>query len=204
MRATFVRHGESTGNAGLPCNDPSLAELTEKGRKQAQQVAKGWVEAPALIVTSPFLRTRQTTAATVKRFPKVPVEVWPVQEFTYLDPNQWNGTSGGLRLPAINAFWKACNPNYCDGPGAESFATLLRRVEGVLSKLASLPEDALVYVFSHGQFMQAVRSTVMDNGTSNLQKMQFFLHDDGLPTIKNAELMFLRWKNGRWGHGTDV
>jgi 2,3-bisphosphoglycerate-dependent phosphoglycerate mutase len=30
MRATFIRHGESTGNAGIPCNDLALLELTER------------------------------------------------------------------------------------------------------------------------------------------------------------------------------
>jgi broad specificity phosphatase PhoE len=37
MRAIFVRHGESTGNAGSPCHDLAKLELTEKGRQQARQ-----------------------------------------------------------------------------------------------------------------------------------------------------------------------
>jgi hypothetical protein len=37
-------------------------------------------------VTSPHLRTQQTTAPTIERFPDVPVEVWPIEEFTYLQP----------------------------------------------------------------------------------------------------------------------
>jgi hypothetical protein len=32
MRATFVRHEESTGNAGIPSQDMAGLELTEKGR----------------------------------------------------------------------------------------------------------------------------------------------------------------------------
>jgi bisphosphoglycerate-dependent phosphoglycerate mutase len=31
MSAIFVRHGESTGNAGSPCHDLAKLELTEKG-----------------------------------------------------------------------------------------------------------------------------------------------------------------------------
>jgi len=31
MRATFIRHGQSTGNAGIPCHDLATIELTEKG-----------------------------------------------------------------------------------------------------------------------------------------------------------------------------
>jgi broad specificity phosphatase PhoE len=52
MRAIFVRHGESTGNAGSPCHDLAKLELTEKGREQARQIADEWTEAPALIVVA--------------------------------------------------------------------------------------------------------------------------------------------------------
>ena len=30
MKAIFIRHGQSTGNAGIPCDDLALLELTEK------------------------------------------------------------------------------------------------------------------------------------------------------------------------------
>jgi len=84
MRVIFIRHGESTGNAGVPCHDLGAIELTELGQEQAREVAASWIEAPALIVTSPYTRTQQTAAPTIARFPGVPVEVWPIEEFTYL------------------------------------------------------------------------------------------------------------------------
>ena len=68
MRAIFVRHGESTGNAGSSCNDLAKLELTEKGREQARQIADEWTEAPALIVVSPYLRAQQTAQPTRDRF----------------------------------------------------------------------------------------------------------------------------------------
>ncbi|WP_369669940.1 histidine phosphatase family protein, partial [Enterococcus faecium] len=37
MRAIFIRHGESTGNAGVPCHDLAAIELTERGHEQARQ-----------------------------------------------------------------------------------------------------------------------------------------------------------------------
>ena len=39
MRAIFVRHGESTGNAGSPCHDLAKLELTEKGKEQARPIS---------------------------------------------------------------------------------------------------------------------------------------------------------------------
>lgn len=42
MRAIFIRHGESTGNAGVPCHDFAAIELTELGHEQAHAVAASW------------------------------------------------------------------------------------------------------------------------------------------------------------------
>ena len=39
MKAIFIRHGESTGNAGVPCHDLATIELTELGQEQAREVA---------------------------------------------------------------------------------------------------------------------------------------------------------------------
>jgi broad specificity phosphatase PhoE len=78
MRVIFIRHGQSTGNAGIPCSDLALLELTKLGWRQSREVAESWTKTPDLIVTSPYLRTQQTAAATIERFPDVPVEVWPI------------------------------------------------------------------------------------------------------------------------------
>ncbi len=199
MRAIFIRHGQSTGNAGIPCDDLSLLELTEKGWQQAREVAANWAEKPSLIVTSPYLRTQQTAAPTIALFPNVPVEVWPIQEFTYLQPSRWNGTFSVERMPYIEAYWNGADPEYCDGKGAESFITLLSRAEAALERLAGMTEDALVYVFSHGQFIQAARSVVVDSRLSDREKMQQFW-GEGSPAIKNAELVQLKWKAGTWKH----
>ncbi len=56
-------------------------------------------------------------------------------------------------VPALRwADGKPVCPKY-DGEGAESFGTLLRRAEEALARVQALPEDALLYVFSHGQFI---------------------------------------------------
>ena len=199
MRATFIRHGQSTGNAGIPAHDLALLELTELGWQQSREVAAGWTEAPSLIVTSPYLRTQQTAAATIERFLNVPVELWPIQEFTYLQPSRWNGTRSSERMPHIERYWAEADPEYCDGEGAESFSTLLERAKTALDRLATMPEDALVYVFSHGQFIQAVRSLVIDAELSERDKMRKFW-GKGNPAIGNAELVELYFQGGVWRH----
>src|SRR3546814_17664974 len=93
MRAIFIRHGENTGNAGVPCHDLATIALTERGPEQARAVAARWPQAPALIVTSPYTRTRQPAAPTIEHLPAVPVEVWPIAHFTLFTTAPWTVTS---------------------------------------------------------------------------------------------------------------
>ena len=120
MRAIFIRHGQSTGNASISCHDLASLELTELGWSQVRKLAAHWIGTPGLIVTSPYLRTQQTAAPTIERFPEVPVEVWPIQEFTYLQPSRWNGTLSSEWMPHTEQYWAEADPEYCDGEGAES------------------------------------------------------------------------------------
>ncbi len=199
VQAVFVRHGQSTGNVGIPCNDLALIELTEVGYAQAQAIANGWIETPDLIVTSPYLRTQQTAAPTIVRFSDVPVEVWPIQEFTYLQPARWTPSATAERRPYLVRYWETADPAYCDGEGAESFATLLRRAEAALARLAALPSPSLVYVFSHGQFIQAARAVVTQREHDDEAKMQRF-RVRGESRIDNAERVVVTWQGGEWVH----
>ena len=200
MRAVFIRHGQSTGNAGVPCTDLATIELTELGWSQAQGVAAGWDRPPTLIVTSPYLRTRQTAQPTIERFSDVPVETWPIEEFTYLQPGRWNGTSSAERMPHLERYWADADPGYCDGDGAESFAALLRRAEAALARLAALPSPSLAFIFSHGQFIQAVRAVVTEPELDDQDKMRRFWRKGEPPAIGNAELVAFDWTDGRWHH----
>ncbi|PTQ63569.1 broad specificity phosphatase PhoE [Sphingomonas sp. PP-CE-3G-477] len=198
ITAIFVRHGQSTGNAGFPCHDLAEIELTELGHQQARELAASWTDTPSLIVTSPYRRTQQTAARTVARFADVPVEVWPIEEFTYLEPSRWNGTRSDERMPHLEQYWSELDPSYCDGPGAESFATLLRRAEATLNRLAKLPARSIVLLFSHGQFIQAVRAVVAAPDTDDRGKMRGFWRKCEAPAISNAQCVKLHHSFGRW------
>src|SRR3546814_7268841 len=77
----------------------------------------------------------------------------PIEEFTYLQPARCNGTRSAERMPHLERYWSAADPDYCDGEGAESFRALLGRCEAALARLAAMPPASLVYVFGHGQFI---------------------------------------------------
>lgn len=198
MKVFFVRHGESTGNAGIPSFDLSKLELTPLGHAQAESTAVSWQQRPTLIAMSPYLRTHLTAQPTIDRFPDVPVEILPMEEFTYLEPSRWNGTSRQVRLPHIESYWGLADPEFCDGPGAESFQTLLDRVGRTLARFEALPSDALVYAFSHGQFIQAVRQSLLHPTWTAQQKMAHFWAFNTRHPILNAGQVEARFEDGCW------
>ena len=161
--------------------------MTELGWQQARAVAISWRETPSLIVTSPYVRAQHTAEPTRARFPNVPVEVWPIHEFTYLDSVRWNGTLSVERRPHIDRYWKTADPMYCDGEEAESFSMLIQRAEGALMRLVSMPEDALVYLFCHGQFMQAVNLLVRYGGLTDGEIMRMFPEYSEEHPIQNGQ-----------------
>lgn len=158
-RIICCRHGQSVANAGAATLDPLSIELTELGRQQAEDVALGWVEAPSLIVVSPAERARATALPTIRRFPTVRVEEWPVQEFTYLAPARCAGTTAEHRRAWVENYWALADPEKCDGEGAESFNELLIRVDSTIERLAQFTQrmDGTVLLFGHGQFINAMR-----------------------------------------------
>ena len=101
-------------------------------------------------------------------------------------------------MPHLERYWREADPNYCDGEGAESFGTLLRRCEAALARLAAMPEDSLVYVFGHGQFIQAARAIVADADLDDRAKMLGFWRKGEPPAIGNAERIEFSWAKDRW------
>src|SRR5215475_7985470 len=122
----LIRHAESIGNAGLATSRPDTIPLTGRGIEQASYLADSFSQAPALIVTSPYIRTQQSAKPTIQRFPAARQEQWEVQEFTYLSPARYLDTTAADRIPFVEAYWSRCDPHYVDGDGAESFADFIR------------------------------------------------------------------------------
>lgn len=187
MRVTFVRHGQSTSNAGEMVHDLDEICLTDLGWQQAKAVAASWTAAPSYIISSPFLRAMQTAEPTCERFAAKLTAVWPIQEFVYLQPSHWIGTTREQRRPTVDAYWQRADPDFVDGPGAESFANVLRRAEAALARVTALPDNATPVLFSHSQFIQAMRLTLMFPGATDAQKMASFWPFDQRSPVLNGQ-----------------
>jgi 2,3-bisphosphoglycerate-dependent phosphoglycerate mutase len=132
-----------------------MIPLSPTGHRQAELVARAFERAPDLIVTSPFLRARRTAQATVDRFPSVPVERWPIEEFTYLGHLHDRVTAGAQRKPLVDAYWSAADPHYVDDDKSESFIGVYSRARRFLTALSRHDADPCrVAAFTHGLFMR--------------------------------------------------
>ena len=186
-RIILVRHGQSVANAGGTPPDHITNPLTELGREQAKAFAEGFDCKPTLFLVSPFLRARQTAEPLLRRFPDVPVEEWPIHEFTYLDPARHNGTNEEQQMPAILKYWQLLDPAYIAGPGAESFTQFLDRARESIRRLARIAPGGCIVVFTHGFTMQAVRLLLLFPNATDAELMSNFRRFHSSNFIENAE-----------------
>jgi broad specificity phosphatase PhoE len=201
----FVRHAESESNAGMRTEHPATIRITEKGLEQARLTSQVFKTAPDLIVTSPYIRTQQTAAPLIERFPDVPCAEWPVQEFTYLDPAHWNGTTYQERQPIAHAYWERSDPFSRDGGIAESFVGLIERVE--LTRQLILQQRAeTIVVYSHGQFTRtfwwrmALPHLAIDSGI-----MKRYIHFIRGVSFPNCAILKFRFDASEvWTSGVDI
>ncbi|MBI6673884.1 MULTISPECIES: histidine phosphatase family protein [Pseudomonas] len=155
----LIGRGESTANAGAPTQDHASIPLTEHGVDQARRVALLFAKAPYLIVTSPFSRSMTTAQFMASAFPAVPLETWPIQEFTSLEPARYVNTTVAQRRDWVKEYWNQANPSFLEGDGSESFIEFVSRAQSFLERLEAHPAKDIV-VFSHGQFINAVAGFV--------------------------------------------
>ncbi|MFG2249945.1 histidine phosphatase family protein [Spirillospora sp. NPDC048823] len=199
-RVWLIRHGQSESNAGLPTNGPAASPLTARGREQAQRMAAAFTAPPALIVGSPFLRAQETARPTAERFPEVPYEEWPVQEFTFLGGLHAPRTTGAQRRPLADDYWERLDPDYVNEGDGESFRALITRARAFLERLADRPEDGLIAVFSHGLFMKAVMWSLLTGVTDpDVAAMRGFRHFNGTCVVPNCAVVELWRPSGEYG-----
>jgi probable phosphoglycerate mutase len=152
-RVVLIRHGESEGNRERTFTRTPDVPLTDTGWSQVQAAAE-WVAAryrPVRVVSSPFLRARQTADILADRL-AVPIVVEEdLRERSY-------GTLAGQPYAAAlacadydrSAYWQWCPP------GGETLTGVAARAGAVLDRVvAAAPADDVVVV-SHGAVMLAL------------------------------------------------
>lgn len=163
IRMWMIRHGESESNIGLPSSEPAGSPLTPLGCRQANEIARGFPDPPALIAISPYVRAQQTAEPTINRFPAAARQEWPVQEFTYLNLRD-RATTSSERRPYVEAYWNNADPHGASD-NTESFANLIERVHSFLERVRK-ERISPVAVFTHGIFMKSVAWSLLTGITT--------------------------------------
>lgn len=171
----FIRHGESQSNAGLSSKADHSTPLTKRGELQSQCIAENLTEAPDLIVISPYLRAIQTAEPTIAKFPDIPKQTWPIQEFSYLSHQQYHNTNSNQRGVLSRTYFKQADPNLVLGDGGESFNQFIQRIENCLIRISDLDIDRII-LFGHGWFMRATLWYLLKQQTNNLERKTFLQH----------------------------
>src|SRR3984893_6306996 len=196
-RILLVRHGQSVTNAGGRAADQVSNPLTELGREKSRDLAERLDCKPTLLVTSPFLRAQQTSEPLRQRFPDVPVEKWPIQEFSFLNPALHRGTSEVDRESHVIAYWQREDPAYIDGPEAEAFPLLLDRSREAIRRLVSSNPGGCVVIFTHGFFMQAFRLVLLFPNATDAELMANFRRFHFVNLIQNTDSLEFQIHDGK-------
>jgi broad specificity phosphatase PhoE len=197
LQALFIRHGQSAANIGAWIGDFAEIPLTPLGEQQAELLAARWDFTPTHIITSPYLRARQTAAPTIARFPTVPVEAWDIYEFTFWDRAHWSPSTPEDAREEVALYWRLADPDRHQA-GAESFRDLSNRAEDTLRRLQAFPNPGKVLLFSHGHFMQALRQLLRFPHWTLAERMLNFRTYDETNKVRNAEIITTERRDQSW------
>lgn len=209
-RIFLIRHGQSQSNAGLATIGPENVALTSQGREQAERIAAFLKEKNTplnLIVTSAYLRTKQTAAPTKEVFPHTPEEEWAVHEFTYLWSMHQEQSTVEERRPLVEAYWEQCLPSFIEDLGAglsyvsfksESFTFFIDRVQAFLRQLKDAAYDRCenIAVFSHEQFITAalwiIKHSPVEISSKEMRDFRDFFNRNRIPNGAIVEIKVRR------------
>ena len=163
----IIRHAESLANKGEKTEKHDTIPLSELGRIQARNLLEKLDVVPDLIITSSFTRTQETAAPYIERHKGVPIEVWEVEEFTYLDTTKYSNTTPEERAPAVKEFWGKQDITFKDAEHTESYLDFTKRVINFVQRVTVREEERIV-IFSHGMFILTLKN-YLEIRENNLQ-----------------------------------
>jgi broad specificity phosphatase PhoE len=187
-RLVLIRHGESEGNRDRLFTYTPEVPLTDAGRAQVRAAAE-WVAAryrPVAIVSSPFLRARQTAAILAERLAlAVRVEEdLREQSFGELAGQPYAALRDASDYdPARYWLWRP--------PGGETLVEVAARAGAALDRVAAGAPGNDVVVVSHGGVMMALWRHV--TGEWRMGKV-----------ARNAGLVVVEHEAGRWRGATVI
>lgn len=183
----LIRHGQSTSNVGIWSSRSYDVTLTDLGHVQAQKIADQILTSPAHIISSPMRRALQTAEPTQIKWPDVPLDIWPIQEFAYLSRSKYERKTAEQRAQFVRDYWTNLDPFYCDGADSESFAGFIDRLKVFHQDLMN--EKGHVLVFGHGQFFKAFLLGTRQGFLATPEWMRSFHQEESTHPLQNGEII---------------
>ena len=187
-RLVLIRHGESEGNRDRIFTHTPEVPLTDAGHAQVRAAAE-WVAAryrPVAVVSSPFLRARQTAAILAERLAlavRVEEELRE-QSFGELAGQPYAALRDSSDYdPARYWLWRP--------PGGETLLEVAARAGAALDRVAAGAAGNDVVVVSHGGVMMALWWHVTGEWRTG-------------KVARNAGLVVVEHEAGRWCGATVI
>jgi broad specificity phosphatase PhoE len=170
-RLVLVRHGEAGGNRELRYLGSTDAPLTERGRAQAEHVARALVAFRLdAVYASPLARAMETAEA-IARAAGLAARIEPdLRESAY---GAWEGLTRAevlAREPDLLRAWEA-DPDVAPPGGGESLGATQRRVVACAGALAMRHPGATVALVSHVGPVKALVCHALGLGPQGARRM---------------------------------
>jgi broad specificity phosphatase PhoE len=178
---TFLRHGESEGNAGGFIQGQSDIPLTENGLEQAQALAQAWKSEGMWfhqIFSSPLVRARQT-AEIIAKVLEIPIEfnpVWMERRFGEIEGKSLEEVQ--QQDPPVDFY----DPYRAPAKGAETALDLFMRATQGLQDILSRPEGAYLVV-AHGAILNMALYSVLGLSLQNGSSPRFSFGNTGFASL---------------------
>lgn len=193
----FIRHGQSTANAGGVTLDNSIIPLSDLGLLQAKKLATESLhllpQLPYEVYTSSYLRTQQTAIPYCQAVNTQPKICTIFHEFTNIDPRLLQGMTGDERWPFVKSYWEKSDPYWREGSGAETFIEFDKRVSEFIQHIPEFEHHTVF--FGHGLFFSLLIWKILGfTVTNNANMLAFRQFQLALP-MPNCAIYALNYIN---------
>jgi broad specificity phosphatase PhoE len=189
MRWLLIRHGESEGNRDWRLQGQREYPMTDRGRCQAQSLARRLAGRKITAVySSPLRRAWETAGAIAEALGLTPQALPAIQEYDFGELSGLTWREIHERAPAVTAAVVSRSSQYPHYPGEEGRETFRQRVCGALWDLRERHHGETIAVVTHAG---AIAVFLMDVLGRPYQRPIPFVLENGSITV--VETLGQRW-----------
>ncbi len=149
----FIRHGEAENSVEKivsDINDRNVYNLTKKGEKQIQELAKIMKNKPEVIITSPIARAKETAEILSKKLGSTLVEDARIREVGVGEFNSKSEDEFDEFRAGNN--WMKSNPK-----GIESYVSMRKRTHEFMAEILEKYRGKRIAIVSHGDPIEVMK-----------------------------------------------